>query len=147
MYMQAVGAGFALPFHSASNDLCDAMALFARRLCTKFISSDILTSFLSCRLTALNKCPRVWPIGWLGGSLLKWVAGPYQLCADQVTGVEAAIHRVRSASLQKDSNVILLPDKSNTFNSLNRVCTQFRHKAKYVSRYKSFQVQEQVLQV
>ena len=60
--------------------------------------------------------------------MLKWVAGPYQLCAGQVTGVEAAIHRVRSASLQKDSNVILLADKSNTFNSLNRVCTQFRHK-------------------
>ena len=50
-------------FHSASIDLCDAMALFARRLCTKFISPDILSSFLSCRLIALDKCPGVRPIG------------------------------------------------------------------------------------
>ena len=49
-------------FHSASIDLCDAMALFARRLCTKFISPDILSSFLSCRLIALDKCPGVRPI-------------------------------------------------------------------------------------
>ena len=77
--------------------------------------------------------------------MLKWVAGHYQLCAGQVTGIEDAIHRVRSAFLQKDSNFILLADESNTFNSLNRVYTQFRHKAKYVSRYKPFQVQEQVL--
>ena len=42
-------------FHSASTDLCDAMALFARHLCTKFVSPDVFTSFLSCRLIALDK--------------------------------------------------------------------------------------------
>ena len=121
-------------FHSASIDLCDAMALFARRLCTKFISPDILSSFLSCRLIALDKCPGVRPIGVcevarriiakaalsiLRDDIQK-VAGPYQLCAGQVAGVEAAVHRVRSAFLQEDTDAILLADASNAFNSLNR---------------------------
>ena len=121
-------------FHSASIDLCDAMALFARRLCTKFISPDILSSFLSCRLIALDKCPGVRPIGVcevarriiakaalsiLRDDIQK-VAGPYQLCAGQVAGVEAAVHRVRSAFLQEDTEAILLADASNAFNSLNR---------------------------
>ena len=50
-------------FHAASNDLCEAMALFARRLCTTYLSPTILASFLSCRLIALDKCPGVRPIG------------------------------------------------------------------------------------
>ena len=50
-------------FHAASNDLCKAMALFARRLCTTYLSPNILASFLSCRLIALDKCPGVRPIG------------------------------------------------------------------------------------
>ena len=118
-------------FHSASIDPCDAMALFARRLCTKFISPDILSS---CRLIALDKCPGVRPIGVcevarriiakaalsiLRNDIQK-VAGPYQLCAGQVAGVEAAVHRVRSAFLQEDTDSILLANASNAFNSLNR---------------------------
>ena len=121
-------------FHSASSDLCDAMALFARRLCTKFVSPDILTSFLSCRLIALDKCPGVRPIGVcevarriiakaalsiLRDDIQK-AAGSYQLCAGQVAGVEAAVHRVRSAFLHEDTDAILLADASNAFNSLNR---------------------------
>ena len=100
----------------------------------KFISPDILSSFLSCRLIALDKCPGVRPIGVCevarriiakaALSILRDdiqnVAGPYQLCAGQVAGVEAVVHRVRSAFLQEDTDAILLADASNTFNSLNR---------------------------
>jgi len=52
-------------FHSASNDLCEfeAMALFARRVCTTYTSPNILTSFVACRLIALDKCPGIRPIG------------------------------------------------------------------------------------
>ena len=47
-------------------------------------------------------------------------AGSFQLCAGQVAGVEAAVHRVRSAFLHEDTDAILLADASNAFNSLNR---------------------------
>ena len=50
-------------FHAASNDLCETMALFTRRLCTTYLSPNIFAFFLSCRLIALDKCPRVRPIG------------------------------------------------------------------------------------
>ena len=43
-------------FKSASHDLCHALALLARRLCTT-------SPFLACRLIALDKCPGVRPIG------------------------------------------------------------------------------------
>ena len=42
-------------FHSASGELCVAMSLFARRLCTVFLSPDLLSPFLVCRLIALDK--------------------------------------------------------------------------------------------
>ena len=38
---------FCTSFHAASNDLCKAMALFARRLCTIYLSPILLSSFLS----------------------------------------------------------------------------------------------------
>ena len=52
-----------ISFHAAFDELCGTIALFARRLCTTFISPDILSPFLGCRLIALDKSPGVWPIG------------------------------------------------------------------------------------
>ena len=54
---------FCTSFHAGSNDLCEAIALFARQLCTIYLSPILLSSFLSCRLIALDKCPGVRPIG------------------------------------------------------------------------------------
>ena len=54
---------FCTSFHAASNDLCEAMALFARRLCTIYLSPILLSSFLSCRLIGLDKCLGIRPIG------------------------------------------------------------------------------------
>ena len=59
------------------------------------------------------------------------VAGPYQLCAGQVAGVEAAVHRVRSAFLQEDTDAILLANASNALNcavalhSIQQICPSF----------------------
>ena len=50
-------------FHVASNDLCAAIALFARRLCATYLSPEIFSPFLTCRLIALDKSPGVRPIG------------------------------------------------------------------------------------
>ena len=100
------------------------MVIFACRLCTKFISPDVLAFFLSCRLIVLDKCPGVCPIG-VGEVARRIIAkaalsifrddlqkavGPYHLCAGQVAGVEAAVHRVRSAFLQEGTDAILLAD-------------------------------------
>ena len=122
-------------FHTASNDLCEDMALFACRLCTTYLSPNILASFLSCRLIALDKCPGVCPIGVCEVACrivakaalsvirddLQEVAGSCQLCAGQIAGVEAAVHAVRSSFLREDTEAVLLIDASNAFNSLNRM--------------------------
>ena len=131
--MQGVGAG-SVP-HFTMPPLTYVMILFACRLCTKFISPYVLASFLSCRLIALDKCPGVRSIGV--GEVARRIiakaalsifrddiqkaAGPYQLCAGQVAGVEAAVQRVRSAFLQEDTDAIHLAYVSNAFISLNCV--------------------------
>ena len=93
-----------------------------------------LSTFLSCRLIALNKNPGVRPIGicetWrriitkealliLHQDIIDAV-GPRQLCAGHCAGVEAAVHSVRSLLLNESSAGALLVDASNAFNSLNR---------------------------
>ena len=100
-------------FHAASDELCAAIALFARRLCTTYLSPDILSPFLACRLIALDKSPGVHPIGVcevVQGIVAKAVlcviwddiqiaAGPHQLCAGQIAGTEAAVHTVCQFSI------------------------------------------------
>ena len=54
---------FCISFHAGYNDLCEAIALFARQLCTIYLLPILLSSFLFCRLIALDKCPGVCPIG------------------------------------------------------------------------------------
>ena len=120
-------------FKGSSTELCNAFALFARRICTEEVSFDGLAAFTSCRLIALEKCPGVRPIGvpevcWriLGKAILSVVradvlkvAGPWQLCAGQQGGCEAAIHATRLL-FQESCEGVLLVDASNAFNSLNR---------------------------
>ena len=47
-------------------------------------------------------------------------AGPLRLCAGQSSGVEAAIHSMRTVFSNVNSEGFLLVDASNAFNSLNR---------------------------
>ena len=121
-------------FHSASKDLCHSLALFARRLCVSFVDPRGLSAFLACRLIALDKCPRVHPIGicetarriiakailYATKDDVQDAAGARQLCAGQIAGIEAAIHSVTNAFHSDDVEAVLLVDASNAFNSLNR---------------------------
>ena len=121
-------------FHVAFDDLYAAIALFARRLCTTYLSPDILAPFFACRLIALDKSPGVRPIGvcevvrqivakaalYIVQDDILIAAGPHQLCAGQIAGTEAAVHTVRSVFSSDDSDAMLLVDASNDFNSLNR---------------------------
>ena len=121
-------------FKGASNDLCHSLALVARRLCTVHVNPEGLAAFTACRLIALDKNPGVRPIGIcevprriIAKAVLSLTrpdvldaAGSLQLCAGQISGVEAAIHAVRSSFQQEQTEAVLLIDASNAFNSLNR---------------------------
>ena len=50
-------------FKSASDDLCNSLALLTRHICSEFVDPDGLAALLSCRLIALDKDPGVRPIG------------------------------------------------------------------------------------
>ena len=53
-------------FKSASDDLCNTMAGFAKRLCTEELSKSSLTAYIASRLVPLDKNPGARPIG-VGG--------------------------------------------------------------------------------
>ena len=121
-------------FHAASRDLCHSLALFARRLCTTLVDPNGLSSFLGCRLIALDKCPGVRPIGvcetvrrivakailFVTKQDIQEAAGTRQLCGGQIAGIEAAVHSVRREFHSEDVEAVLLVDARNAFNSLNR---------------------------
>ena len=123
-------------FKSASVDLCHSLAISAKRLCTTFVDPSAIAPFLACRLIALDKNPGVHPIG-IGDTARRIIAkailaatkvdiqeaaGSLQLCAGQISGIEAAVHAVDSLFQQEETEAILLVDASNAFNSLNRLC-------------------------
>lgn len=121
-------------FASTSGDLCRALAATARRLSTSLIDPKSLSALLACRLIALSKDPGVRPIGVgetvrriLAKAILsitkcdvQEVAGTTQLCAGQLSGIEAAVHAMRSLFEENQSEAALLVDATNAFNSLNR---------------------------
>lgn len=121
-------------FRGSSSELCTAIALFARRICTQHVSFPGLAAFTACRLIALDKCPGVRPIGIgevvrriVGKAVLSVVgpdvqraAGTIQLCAGQEGGPEAAIHATRLAFGDSCTEGVLLVDAKNAFNQLNR---------------------------
>ena len=92
-----------------------------------------ISPLLACRLIAL-KNPGVRPIGI--GDTARWIiakavlsivkadiqdaSGCIQLCGGQISGIEAAVHVVRTAFDSKESEAALLADVSNAFSSLNR---------------------------
>ena len=121
-------------FHGESDQLCEAIAKLAICINTSFVDPDGLTSFVVCRLIALDKCPGVRPIG-VGEVLrrivcmatlnLVWedvqdAVGSLQLCVGHDSGCEAAVHALRTIFEDEESEAVLLVDASNAFNSLNR---------------------------
>ena len=120
--------------------LCQAIADLAKRLCAEEIDPDCLVEYIACRLIPLDKGltkdnkPGVRPIGVgevlrrLVGKLLIGVikgdivsaAGPLQTCSGLRAGIEAAIHAMRIAFQNNNTEAILLVDAENAFNNLNR---------------------------
>ena len=121
-------------FKSASNSLCAALSAVARRIATTSVNPEGLCAFVACRLIPLDKCPGVRPIGVgvvprriIAKAILKIIgydvenaAGPFQLCAGQDGGCEAAVHAMRSIFQTPETEAVLLVDANNAFNSLNR---------------------------
>ena len=119
-------------FKDASIDLCNSIALVAKRLCTSYVDPKLVSPLLVC---ALDKHPGVRPIG-IGDTTRQIIAkailsiarldvqaasGCTQLCGGQISGIEAAVHAVRSAFALDENEAVLLVDASNAFNSLNRL--------------------------
>ena len=112
-------------FHKYSSDLCEAVGLFCRRICTSYVDPIGLKRFFASHLIALDKQPGVCPIGVgevirriCGKAILRVlsfniqeVAGRLQLCAGQDARCAAAVH---SMHLLFDS-----PSSDNAFNLLN----------------------------
>ena len=121
-------------FKSASVELCHYLALTARRLCTEFVHPVSIAPLLASRLIPLNKNPGVRPIG-IGDTSrriiakailsvtrqdVQDVAGSIQLCAGQISGIEAAVHATQDIFQNDATEAIILVDASNAFNALNR---------------------------
>ena len=93
-------------FQRASTDLCNSLALVARKICTTYVDPQGVAALTANRLIALDKCPGVRPIGvgeivrriiskavlFLIKSDVLEAAGTLQLCAGHEAGCEAAIH-------------------------------------------------------
>jgi hypothetical protein len=121
-------------FGDASMRLCDAMATFAKRLCTEYLDPSSLEAFLANRLIPLNKDPGVRPVGIgeiprriIGKAIMQILkkdimeaVGSTQQCAGQKGGIEAIVHAMIKMFSSMESEALLLVDASNAFNSLNR---------------------------
>ena len=121
-------------FMSTSTDLCETIAVTARRLCTYFVKPRSLSACVACRLVALEKYPGVRPIDIgetlrciIGRAIVKAIsvdiqaaAGPIQLCVGHQSGCEAAVLAMRQVFESMEDEAVLLVDASNAFNSLNR---------------------------
>ena len=121
-------------FRGASDELCLSMASVARRISSEYVDPESLSSYIACRLIALDKKPGVRPIG-VGEvsrriiskavlsvihSDIKEAAGSVQLCVGQISGCEAGVHAMRYILQNDENDATLLVDANNAFNSLNR---------------------------
>ena len=83
----------------------------AQRISPSYVDPSSVASLMACHLIALNKNPGVRPIGIdeiakrIIAKAILFVARPdiqeamgcLQMCGDQISGIEAAVHSVRSA--------------------------------------------------
>ncbi len=125
---------FCTSFKRASTELCNSVAMVARRISTTLVDPQGLAPLLACRLIALDKNPGIRPIGVgetvrrimskailrITGPWIGEVAETVQLCAGQESGCEAAVHAMKKIFDENDTEAILLVD---AFNSLNRKST------------------------
>ena len=121
-------------FGEKSNELCSAIAAFAKKICTTFVDPTTLKAYTSCRLVPLDKCPGVRPVGVgevvrriVGKAVMKVVKrdlqeaiGSIQLCTGQDAGCEAAVHAMQHLFTNENTEALILVDATNAFNRLNR---------------------------
>ena len=122
-------------FKRSRINLCESIATLTRRLCTEFVDPLTIESIVASRLIPLDKGNgEVRPIGVgevirrIIGKCVTRVAkqdvinasGAMQLCAGQKSGGEAAIHAMCNIFEEDETDVAILVDASNAFNSLNR---------------------------
>ena len=122
-------------FQRASTDLCNSLALVARKICTTYVDPQGLAALTANRLIALDKCPGVRPIGV--GEIVRRIiskavlfviksdvleaACTLQLCAGHEAGTcEAAMHLMCRIFHDATTEAVLLVDANNAFNSLKR---------------------------
>ena len=102
----------------------------ARRICTSYVDPKSISPLLACRLIALDKKPGVRPIG-IGDTARRIIAkavlsvakpdiqeasGCLQMCGGQISGIEAAVHAVRTIFNSSDTEAVLLVDATNSLN-------------------------------
>ena len=117
-------------FKEDSASLCNSLANMCKRICSTYIDPEGLTTFVACRLMALDKCPGVRPIG-IGevvrrifgkailatiGNEIQEAAGAMQVCAGHQAGSEAAIHAMRETFEDPNTEAALLVGAFNTLN-------------------------------
>lgn len=118
-------------FSRVSDDLCGSLAALARKLATQYVDLEGVSSFVACRLIALDKKPGVRPIGIgevcrriVSKAILRYdvleSTGCQQLCAGQEGGCEATAHTIQQLYQSDDIEGLLFVDASNAFNVLNR---------------------------
>ena len=121
-------------FSKDSDDLCDAIAMVAQKLCSLYVDPASVSALTSSRLIALNKDPGVCPIRIgevvrrvIGKAILSVimddileVTGSSQLCAGISSACEAVVHAVRNVYESDGAEGVLLVDALNAFNSLNK---------------------------
>ena len=93
-------------FKSASLEPCHFLALVTKCLCTELVDAATITPLMASHLIALDKNPGVHPIG-IGDTARRIIAkailnitrqdvqeaaGSIQLCAGQISSIEATVH-------------------------------------------------------
>ena len=61
--MPMFGGGCVRVLAKESDDLCNALALLVRSLCSRFYDPSVLVPLLACHLITIDKNPGVRPIG------------------------------------------------------------------------------------
>lgn len=121
-------------FQKASNDLCEAVAMTARKIGSTFVDPEPLQPLIACRLVALDKCPGVRPVGIgevsrriISKAILvvirediREVVQSRQLCVGQRSGCEAAVHALNQLYNEGATEGVITVDARNAFNTLNR---------------------------
>ena len=121
-------------FKHESTNLCNSLAVVAKKLSTTYVDPKGLSEFTASRLIAIDKQPGVRPIaiGEVSRRIISKAimmvikkdvmeaAGSIQLCTGLTDGCVAAVHSMKIIFENDCTQAALLVDAQNAFNLLNR---------------------------